>query len=138
MRAVLGYGQRLAMLLDTQPPTKHGTTREFANYGTADCSYMWPFHGVCTDGRSFHNNRGSARRRCRGLLACDDLADAVKYHVIPVAKAMNMDLEAGGQKVGDPRGSVLTVTVADDKDTVNDVARYSCGCCYRQWCDLLH
>ena len=34
-----------------------------------------------------------------------------------------MDLEAGGQKVGDPRGSVLTVTVADDKDTVNDVPR---------------
>ena len=33
-------------------------------------------------------------------LARDDLADAVKYHVIPVAKAMNTDLEAGGQKVG--------------------------------------
>ena len=106
--------------------------------GNADCSYMWPFHGVRTDGRSFHNIRGSARRRCRGLLAGDDLADAVKYHVIPVAKAMNMDLEAGGQKVGNPRGSVLTVTVADDKDTVNDVTRHSCGCRHRQWCDPPH
>ncbi len=72
------------------------------------------------------------------LLARDDLADAVKYHVIPVAKAMNTDLEAGGQKVGDLQGSVLTVTVADDKDTVNDVARHSCGCRHRQWCDPPH
>ena len=32
------------------------------------------------------------------LLARDDWADTVKYHVIPVAKSMSTDLEAGEQK----------------------------------------
>ena len=72
------------------------------------------------------------------LLARDDWADTVKYHVIPVAKVMGTDSEAGEQKEGCRQGSELTVTVADDKVTVNDVTRHSCGCRHQQWCDPHH
>ena len=53
------------------------------------------------------------------LLARDDLADILKYHVIPGAKVMSTDLKAGEQKVGSLQGSELTVTVAGGKVTVN-------------------
>ena len=72
------------------------------------------------------------------LLVREDLADTVKYHVIPVAKIVSTDLDAGELKVGGLQGSELTVTVADDKATVNDVTRHSCGCRHQQWCDPHH
>ena len=53
-------------------------------------------------------------------------------------KIMSTDLEAGELKVGGLQGSELTVTVAKDKVTVNDVTRHSGGCRHRQWCDPHH
>ena len=53
-------------------------------------------------------------------------------------KIMSTDLEAGELKVGGLQGSVLTVTVAKDKVTVNDVTRYSGRCRHRHWCDPHH
>ena len=72
------------------------------------------------------------------LLARDDLADILKFHVIPGAKVMSTDLKAGEQKVGSLQGFELTVTVADGKVTVNDVTRHSCRCRHQQWCDPHH
>ena len=40
------------------------------------------------------------------------MADTVKHHVIPVAKIVSTDLDAGELKVGGLQGSELTVTVA--------------------------
>lgn len=56
------------------------------------------------------------------LLARDDLAAILKYHVVSGAKVMSKDLEAGEQKVESLEGSELTVTVAGDEVTVNDAS----------------
>ena len=56
------------------------------------------------------------------LLARDDLADILKYHVVGGAKVMSTDLKAGEQKVGSLEGSELTVTVAGGKVMVNDAS----------------
>jgi transforming growth factor-beta-induced protein len=56
------------------------------------------------------------------LLARDDLADILKYHVVAGAKVMSTDLKAGKQMVGSLQGSELTVTVAGGKVTVNDAS----------------
>ena len=72
------------------------------------------------------------------LLVREDLADTVKHHVIPVAKIVSTDLDAGELKVGGLQGSELTVTVAEDEVAVNDVTGHSCGCRHQRWCDPHH
>ena len=56
------------------------------------------------------------------LLARDDPADILKYHVIAGAKVMSTDLKAGSQEVGSLEGSELTVKVAGGNVTVNDAS----------------
>uniref|UniRef100_A0A7S3H1Z0 FAS1 domain-containing protein n=1 Tax=Spumella elongata TaxID=89044 RepID=A0A7S3H1Z0_9STRA len=56
------------------------------------------------------------------LLAREDLADILKYHVVGGAKVMSTDLKTGEQMVSTLQGSQLTVTVAAGGVTVNDAS----------------